>query len=187
MNQKDWVEQFKVRNNRLPDPQEYSTALENGEFDVENTEGNQIDSVVNPNAQNYFNGDVRAIKSHINGLDNQIVQALFNLGLSYYDMVLNHRKEDLKPAVDTIIDLQKSNYDYKQVYNRLVVTDKSCLSCGAMLSNQDKFCSVCGSDVQQLEMIELNNRQICPTCNIEQSGKNKFCACCGFEFIQGNA
>lgn len=50
-----------------------------------------------------------------------------------------------------------------------------CLSCGAMITENEKFCPECGSPVNHFQ----NPKVFCPSCGAEVSPEEKFCPECG--------
>lgn len=201
MNQKEWVEFFQASNGRNPEPAEFSEALNNGEFKIDTvqTEQNVVEEQV---AENYsenpqphsklksvisqkdllLNTDLRALRKQIEDKDETLSKNFFELGLAYYNQSINQREINLDQEVANIIALLQESYKLRQDYNIHVPREKSCLACGNLLSADSRFCSVCGSDVQELSALEEATLKECALCSTLQAGKNKFCACCGKEF-----
>lgn len=197
MNQKEWVELFQATNGRNPEPAEFSEALKNGEFKIEpiQTEQNVVEEQVAENhSENLqpksvisqkdllLNTELRALRKQIEEKDTTLSKHFFELGLAYYNQSINQKDIDLEKEVSAIIGILQESYKLRQDYNIHVPREKSCLACGNLLSSDSRFCSVCGSDVQELSALEEATLKECDLCSTSQAGKNKFCACCGKEF-----
>lgn len=199
MNQKKWVELFQELNGRLPEPAEFSEALKNGEFQIESLQpeptgveaSQQENTFENSQAQPQsvisqkdllFNGDLRALRKKIEEKDESLSQQFFELGLTYYNQSINRRTINLEQEVSAIIATLQESYKLRQDYNLYAPREKSCLACGNALSADSRFCSVCGSDVQELSVFEEAIKKSCDLCATPQAGKNKFCVCCGKDF-----
>ncbi|HFI0255107.1 TPA: hypothetical protein ACGOWL_001857 [Streptococcus suis] len=197
MNQKEWVELFQATNGRNPEPAEFSEALKNGEFKIETvqTEQNVVEEQVaenhseNPQPKSVIgqkdlllNTDLRALRKQIEEKDTTLSKHFFELGLAYYNQSINQKDINLEKEVSAIIGILQESYKLRQDYNIHVPREKSCLACGHLLSSESRFCSVCGSDVQELSALEEATLKECDLCSTSQAGKNKFCACCGKEF-----
>lgn len=167
MNQKKWVELFQELNGRAPEPAEFSEALKNGEFQIESLQheptgvgaSQQENTFENSQTQPQsvisqkdllFNGDLRALRKKIEEKDESLSQQFFELGLTYYNQSINQRTINLEQEVSAIIATLQESYKLRQDYNFYAPREKSCLACGNVLSADSRFCSVCGSDVQEL-------------------------------------
>lgn len=199
MNQKKWVELFQELNGRAPEPAEFSEALKNGEFQIESLQheptgvgaSQQENTFENSQTQPQsvisqkdllFNGDLRALRKKIEEKDESLSQQFFELGLTYYNQSINQRTINLEQEVSAIIATLQESYKLRQDYNLYAPREKSCLACGNVLSTDSRFCSVCGSDVQELSAFEEAIQKSCDLCATPQAGKNKFCVCCGKDF-----
>lgn len=59
----------------------------------------------------------------------------------------------------------------------------NCLNCGESVSENDKFCMHCGSDIEaQKQQMAENQVKTCPTCANQVDVNDKFCAKCGYAF-----
>lgn len=184
MNQTEWVEYFETINGRKPTMEEFSRARMAGEFVlVEESASTEGKLPINPKL--YSSANARNLRQEIHEKDQELAKQFVELGLSIYNQELNQVVFDKEEAIQKLISLNKENYALKQTYHQLVSTDRNCLSCGAVLHEQDRFCAVCGSDVQVLEAHAKETRKTCTVCATEQAGVNKFCACCGKLFAQG--
>ncbi|MGF0071146.1 zinc ribbon domain-containing protein [Streptococcus orisratti] len=198
MNQKEWVEAFKKINGRNPSPSEFSEALKKKEFSIEQestvddcipktsaeiiTAKEKESATQVENIKNHYQGDLKNLKRQIKAENQELTKAFIKLGLSYYNYQLNHSEFNSQELVGNIVTLNKNLYALKRTYNKQSPNNKTCLSCGSSLKKDDRFCSICGSDVQELELKVKNEVKICDVCEAEQALKNKFCACCGKEF-----
>ena len=188
MKQKEWVEYFEIINGRKPTPEEFSNASNSGEFTHEEVEKNTAEGIFFANEQILQdikvgnNADIRLLKQEIQILDQDLAQAFFDLGLNVYQDNICGRTIEVSKNIGSIIKLNIENYRKKQLLSEMLLDGKLCLSCGASIGIDDRFCAICGNDVQALEKHEKNSRKSCDLCKIEQSGSNSFCACCGKRF-----
>ncbi|WP_247930778.1 hypothetical protein [Streptococcus mitis] len=187
MQQKEWMEYFEVINGRKPTPEEFSNASNSGEFTFEEVDKNTAEGIfVNePTLQDLKvgnNTDIRLLKQEIQLLDQDLAQAFFELGMNVYQNSIHGKFIEVSKNIDSILKLNIENYHKKKLLSEMISDGKSCLSCEASIGIDDRFCAVCGNDVQALEKHEKNTRKSCELCEVEQSGANSFCACCGKMF-----
>lgn len=191
MKKEEWLEKFEEENGRKPTPEEFSKASDSGEFNFEDSDQqmsfkrkflnkevpNTIQEIKVGNSQ-----ELRSLKNEIQVLDQNLAQEFFELGMKVYQGNIQGKTIEVSNEIDSIIKLNIENYYKKQLFNEMVSDGKSCLSCGASIRETDRFCAICGNDVQAMENHEKNTRKSCNLCEIEQSGSNTFCVCCGKEF-----
>lgn len=195
MNQNEWVEAFKAINGRNPSPEEFSVALQAGEFILEGQQPQYAESDMRgmensakaqgpqntaiSQKEKLFNVDLKALNKDIEEMNHQLAQKFFELGLAYYNQQINQTDSNLEPSIHSILESHKKSYELRQLYNQYASREKTCLACGVSLGVDSRFCPSCGSDVQELDALETATIKSCSICEVEQAGKNTFCVCCG--------
>ncbi|KYD05519.1 zinc ribbon domain-containing protein [Heyndrickxia sporothermodurans] len=53
--------------------------------------------------------------------------------------------------------------------------------CGASISENDKFCGVCGTKVEIQSEVDLGSTIVCQSCEEEIPETSSFCKCCGMK------
>lgn len=191
MNQKEWVSYFKAAYGRDPEPQEFSKALNSGEFIIDPTvqipQSTSKSSTAHPEQsfQQIFheNGpDARLIKKDIQKAEDEVLALFAELGLQVYLQHINKESESLDVQMNKILDANKAVYSLKTAYNEVTQYGRICLSCGQKLGDNDRYCSNCGSDSEFLEKAAAENIQSCSLCATKQDGNHQYCACCGLKF-----
>ena len=177
MKKEEWLEKFEEENGRKPTPEEFSKASDSGEFNFED-----LDQQMSFKRKFLNNHETRLLKQEVQLLDQDLAQAFFELGLYVYQNSIHGKSIDVSKNIDSIVKLNIENYHKKKLLSEMISDGKSCLSCGASIGIDDRFCAVCGNNVQVLEKHEKNTRKSCELCEVEQSGTNSFCACCGKMF-----
>lgn len=186
MNQKEWVSYFKAAYGRDPEPQEFSKALNKGEFTIERSQDLSSGNIgqASQQATPYFHesSDAKILKKDIQKTEDGLVALFAELGLQTYLQEINKKSIPLDNRLSNIVEANKDLYRLKKSYNSVVVRGRICLSCGYELGNQDRYCSNCGSDSQALEQAAAENVQVCSLCETKQDRGHHYCACCGLQF-----
>ena len=188
MRKEEWLEKFEEENGRKPTPEEFAKACDSGEFTFEEVDksketGNEAKNIKTlQEIKLGSNHETRLLKQEIQLLDQDLAQAFFELGMNVYQKSIHGKSIEVSKNIDSIVKLNIENYHKKKLLSEMISDGKSCLSCGASIGIDDRFCAVCGNNVQALEKHEKNTRKSCELCEVEQSGTNSFCACCGKMF-----
>lgn len=188
MKKEEWLEYFEAVHDRKPTPEEFAKAYDSGEFTFEEVDKSKETRKETKNIKTLQeiklgnNHETRLLKQEIQLLDQDLAQAFFELGMNVYQNSIHGKSIEVSKNIDSIVKLNIENYHKKKLLSEMISDGKSCLSCGASIGIDDRFCAVCGNDVQALEKHEKNTRKSCELCEVEQSGTNSFCACCGKMF-----
>lgn len=149
-----------------------------------------MNNTVEQNKKNLlFNSNNRKIdkeKSKINDnildLEKKKVELLLDMGMMTYQKIRNNIINDIdfNEISNEILDVDKLIYDKNLELNKLtnLNTKKKCV-CGNEVDNSDKFCSICGKNVED----EIKEYVICERCSTNVDIDSNYCTCCGSKIV----
>lgn len=123
------------------------------------------------------------ISNLINEAENKKSSLLIEMGILTYQKIREGyiKIEDFDSLSNSLLELDKYIYDRSLELNKLkkknVTND---CECGNKIKGQDRFCSVCGKKVDDLDD---RNMIICEFCDSEIEEDSNYCVCCGKKVI----
>ena len=99
-------------------------------------------------------------------MDKELEKLYLELGKAYYQEAANDPMPQLTSLVNQIT---------------ACLNQKRCPKCGAKVNEGQAFCTVCGTNLNDLtsETATKTNEVICPNCGARASASQKFCTICG--------
>ena len=119
------------------------------------------------------------INNLINEAEDRKTLLLIEMGtLSYQKIREGHLCDnDFDKISNDIIELDKFIYKSNLELEKMdkLNTINKC-ECGNVIKDQDKFCSVCGKNVEDIYEEDII---ICDLCEAENDADSNYCVCCG--------
>lgn len=119
------------------------------------------------------------INNLINEAESKKSTLLMEMGILTYQQIREGyiKVEDFDSISNSILELDKFIYDRNIELKELKKknTTNSC-ECGNTIKNNDKFCSICGKKVEELDDIIMIS---CEFCESEIEADSNYCVCCG--------
>lgn len=109
------------------------------------------------------------------------IEILVQLGEEVYKKLRNKEieSEELTRKVGPLLELDRRIYQSQQTINAQSTSNLVCPSCGASLTEDDKFCGSCGSKIEHITKEEVTETKICSSCEEKIPVQAAFCNCCG--------
>ena len=155
--------------------------LDNDNFkDKVNNKFSKIkDAVYKDNSVREVSEESIRIINLINEAENKKSILLMEMGILTYQKIREGyiNIEDFESISNSILELDKFIYDRNLELNKLKKkNDTNNCECGNKIKNEDRFCSVCGKKVEDLDN---GNTIICEFCDSEIEADSNYCVCCG--------
>ncbi|MCD1146761.1 zinc ribbon domain-containing protein [Peptoniphilus sp. KCTC 25270] len=131
------------------------------------------------------------IKLQIKELEMELAQRYTELGKAYYLEMRSQSHKTETSSAEILLQLDQLHSDYEALENLLRfreleagdMGEKRCKNCHQLLSEEAKFCSACGTPVdeeEEMTIIEMEETKIpCPHCGFLLPSDASYCTCCG--------
>ncbi|WP_122638584.1 zinc ribbon domain-containing protein [Romboutsia sp. Marseille-P6047] len=119
------------------------------------------------------------INNLINEAEDKKTLLLIEMGTLSYQKIRDGylRDDDFNEISNEIIELDKFIYKSNLELEKLESLNRiNKCECGNTIKDQDKFCSVCGKNVEDIYEEETI---ICDLCETEIDADSNYCVCCG--------
>lgn len=120
------------------------------------------------------------INKIINELEIKKTELLLQMGILTYENMrgVECDFEELKNISNKILEIDKIIYENQiQLEEMDKVEVETVCECGYTINPNDKFCSECGSKIEDNNVDELSI--ICNYCNCNLEENDNYCGCCG--------
>jgi len=133
---------------------------------------------------------IQQYKKSIQEASAKRIELLVKLGEELYRKVRSKEMESRESTdkISALIELDRQIYHAQQAISEMKfqsVEGHKCPSCGSSISEDDKFCGLCGERLEAQQLEVQGETIVCRICEEQIPAMAFYCSCCGTK--QANA
>lgn len=117
---------------------------------------------------------------------NTLEQLYKELGMACYALRMGDGEPEQAEQLSERIQRTRARIEELTAQRDALRDVRRCLSCGAVMPREARFCSACGKrmaeDPPQTDDNGLADREYCPDCGAQRGENDRFCVVCGRPF-----
>ena len=129
---------------------------------------------------------ITSYEEKIEKLQVEIEEGYKIIGRKYYELHSADAEEGVREDVEKLNELNVDlTYQQEQLEN--YKNNRICKSCGAEISETDRFCNNCGVRIIRENEVGQDDANACPMCGEPVREGQKFCCKCGWSLLKVEA